>query len=272
MSWYADGLRFTCRRCGNCCSGRGSVVRVSLREIEALARYVGLAPREFVERHTTQVHGMTVLRDEAGTDACEWLDRAADGTTSCRVQPAKPDQCASYPFWPRIVASKGAWETEGATCRGIGQGELVRAQEVERRMGLDRAMEALETLLEDLDAELAALGAKCWARGGCCDFGRAGHRLYATRIEALRFLQGVELRAWDPGSDSCPAWKDGRCTAREHRPVGCRVYHCDPAYEELLQDVMERYTTRLKWIHERACLSWDYRDWVAHLCALKEGG
>src|SRR6185295_16021048 len=94
--WYAGGLRFACRRCGNCCSGKGSVVVVSPREVEALARVAGMTVAAFGERHTREAFGDTVLVDR-DDGSCEWLDRAEDGTTSCRVQDAKPDQCRAYP-------------------------------------------------------------------------------------------------------------------------------------------------------------------------------
>jgi Fe-S-cluster containining protein len=268
VSWYDGGVRFACQRCGNCCTGVGSVVRLTRREIEALARSRGLTPGKFVEDHTRERLGMRVLLDTEG-GACEWLDRAEDGTTSCRVQDAKPDQCRSYPFWPRKLATREAWEREGEGCRGIGQGELIPREEVDRLLGREQLDAQLDTLYAELDAELAEIDALCRASGDCCDFPAAGHRLYTSRLEADRFVRGVDLTGWDPQSGLCPAWKDRRCTAREHRPTGCRVYYCDADKEELLQQVMERYLTQLKWLHERHELPWDYRDWIDHLACIQ---
>jgi Fe-S-cluster containining protein len=279
-AWYRDGLRFACKRCGNCCSGKGSVVVVSPREREALARQTGMSVAEFEERHCRiawycpepgrPVSEATpdddvVLIDDDETGDCEWLVRNADGTTACRVNAAKPDQCASYPFWPRIVGSREAWEDEGARCKGIGQGEPVPAAEVERRAGLEAAMEDLELLLAELDYEVKDLGARCWLSGDCCDFDAAGHRLFTSEIEARRFAKGVDLTGWDSASRLCPAWKDRRCTAREHRPMACRTYFCDPRFETRVNELTERYVTRLKWLHEKHGLAWDYRDHLAHL-------
>jgi Fe-S-cluster containining protein len=268
-SWYAgEGLRFACARCGNCCSGKGSVVIVTPREREAMARALGLTVEEFEARHTRVVLDDVVLKDDAETGDCEWLERGADGKTACRVNAAKPDQCRSYPFWPRLLASREAWEGEARKCRGIGQGEPVSAGEADRRAGLDEAMADLDLLFEELDHEVRDLGARCWLSGDCCDFEAAGHRLYTSEIEARRFARGVDLSGWDPESGKCPAWKGRRCTAREHRPLACRTYFCDPRFADRVQDLTERYVTRLKWLHRKHRLEWDYRDFLAHLRTL----
>lgn len=276
MSWYSRGLRFDCKRCGNCCGGVGSVVRVSDREIEALAAHVGLTPRVFVERHTAIDDGERVLLDRApapGEDPsgeCEWLRRDEAGLTSCAVQDAKPDQCASYPFWPRLLLTRDAWEREARSCAGIGSGTLRDEEAIDAKLGRDEFRRRLEVLFDELDAEVAAVGARCEASGNCCDFPTAGHRLYTSRVEAERFARGVDLSAWDADSGLCPAWVDRRCTAREHRPTGCRVYYCDPDHEQTLEDVAERSITRLKWLHDAHDVAWDYRDFLAHLAELQQ--
>jgi Fe-S-cluster containining protein len=268
-AWYRDGVRFSCQRCGNCCSGKGSVVQVSAREREAIARRLSMSVAEFEARHTRTVFDDVVLRDAGDSGDCEWLERRADGTSACRIQDVKPDQCAGYPFWPRVLASRAAWEREGAKCRGIGQGDAIPAEEVERRGGREAADADLDLVLAELDYEVADLGARCWLSGDCCDFDGARHRLYVSAMEAQRLARGVDLAAWDPASRTCPAWKGRRCTAREHRPLACRTYFCDPRFRDRVQELTERYTTRLKWLHERHRLAWDYADLRDHLGRLR---
>jgi Fe-S-cluster containining protein len=268
-AWYRDGVRFSCKRCGACCTGRGSIVVVTPREREALARHLGIGVAEFESKHTKTAFDETVLLDDAETGDCEWLERNADGTTGCRVNDAKPDQCRSYPFWPRTLASRETWEDEAKRCKGIGAGEVIPEEEIERRAGLDDALEDLDLLLEELDYEVKDLGARCWLSGDCCDFDAAGHRLYTSEIEARRFAKGVDLAGWDPASRLCPAWKDRRCTAREHRPLACRTYFCDPKFAERTRELTERYVARLKWLHEKHRLAWDYRDLLDHLATIR---
>ena len=52
-------------------------------------------------------------------------------------------------------------------------------------------------------------------------------------------------RPLDDGA-TCP-WQDGagRCTARGARPLGCRVYFCDPSYEGQAEPLTEEFLGRL---------------------------
>ncbi len=242
---------------------------VSRREREALANRLGMSAAAFEARHTRESLGERVLLDIPGSGDCEWLVRRRDGTSNCRVNDVKPDQCATYPFWPRIVEDRERWEVEGESCRGIGAGKPLVAYEIDRRAGLVRFRAALETLLAELDAEILALAPTCRLSGDCCDFPRAGHRLYTSRVEAERLARGVDLAGWNPESGLCPAWKERRCTAREHRPLACRSYFCDPRTTAATHDVTERYVARLKDLHDRHRVAWDYRDLLVHLASLR---
>ncbi|MFQ5807662.1 MAG: YkgJ family cysteine cluster protein, partial [Phycisphaerae bacterium] len=53
--WYADGLVFTCVRCGNCCSGAPGYVWVSPNGIRAIATRLGMSPQRFEQQHTRRV-------------------------------------------------------------------------------------------------------------------------------------------------------------------------------------------------------------------------
>jgi Fe-S-cluster containining protein len=59
-------------------------------------------------------------------------------------------------------------------------------------------------------------------------------------------------------SDFCPFQKDKLCTAREPRPLGCRVYYCDPSYQTRANEITEKYLARLKELADRAGIEWRY--------------
>ncbi len=127
--------------------------------------------------------------------------------------------------------------------------------------GLDPRAEAeLRALYQALDAEVAALGPVCQLSGRCCRFKEHGHTLFVSAPEAQLLLAGAPRpqRAVD-GGETCP-WQDarGHCTARDCRPLGCRVYYCDPSYEGLAYDLSERYIARLKELTDTHGLPWNY--------------
>lgn len=138
----------------------------------------------------------------------------------------------------------------------------------------DSFREGLRAVYRDLDAEVARLGPRCAISGRCCRFEEYGHTLFASAPEIALLLADAPPppRALD-GGETCP-WQDfrGRCTAREARPMGCRVYFCDPAYQEALPEIAEASITRLKHLVDDLGLPWDYAPLHRHLrLALAEG-
>jgi hypothetical protein len=126
---------------------------------------------------------------------------------------------------------------------------------------------ALRTLYDDLDAEVARLGPVCLLSGRCCRFAEYGHTLFVSAAEAALLLEEAPPpgRPLDPGL-TCP-WQDaeGRCTARGARPLGCRVYYCDPAYQSHAERLSETFIGRLKRLVDAEGLAWDYAPLHVHL-------
>ena len=73
------------------------------------------------------------------------------------------------------------------------------------------------------------------------------------------------VRPVDDGA-SCP-WQDdrGRCHARTARPLGCRVYYCEPSYQDRGQELSERYLARLRDAHQPSRASLELRPLHHHL-------
>ncbi len=121
--WYADGLRFTCTRCGKCCTGSAGFTWVDDAEVLALARRLGLDEASFRRRYTRDVHRdgevLTSLKEKRGGDCVFWQTGAG-----CTVYADRPRQCRTWPFWRRVVATPGSWRQESEDCPGMGQGEL----------------------------------------------------------------------------------------------------------------------------------------------------
>jgi Fe-S-cluster containining protein len=64
---------------------------------------------------------------------------------------------------------------------------------------------------------------------------------------------------------ACPYLHDNRCTAREARPLGCRVFFCDPAWRGKGEDLTERFLRRIGALSERLGIERDYRPFLEHL-------
>jgi len=114
-------------------------------------------------------------------------------------------------------------------------------------------------LYQEVDREVAAAGPVCVASGRCCRFKEYGHTLFLSNLEAEVLL--AEAPPYDPEavtSDFCPFQQGNLCTAREPRPLGCRVYYCDPEYQETGAALSEKYVRRLKQFADTHGVTWHY--------------
>ncbi len=119
--------------------------------------------------------------------------------------------------------------------------------------------QAVLELYREVDREVAAAGPVCVASGRCCRFKEYGHTLFLSHLEAEVLLAAAP--PYDPAgvtADFCPFQQGNLCTAREPRPLGCRVYYCDPAYQETGQAISEKYLRRLKTLAEEHDAGWLY--------------
>lgn len=113
-------------------------------------------------------------------------------------------------------------------------------------------------LYKEVDTDVAAAGPVCIASGKCCRFKEYGHVLYLSKLEAEVLLAAAPPYERPVSADFCPFQKDNLCTAREPRPLGCRVYFCDPAYQETGNRITEKYLRRLKELADESGVAWEY--------------
>jgi Fe-S-cluster containining protein len=132
--WYADGLRFQCTGCGDCCTGSPGFVWVNKGEIAALAAETGLEVAEFEARYVRQIGIRKSLREEANGD-CVFFDNT---TRKCRVYAARPRQCRSWPFWDSNIGTPEAWEDTCRVCPGSGTGRLYQLEEIQEQAAIIR--------------------------------------------------------------------------------------------------------------------------------------
>ena len=131
--WYSEGLRFTCTMCGKCCTGEPGWVWVDEEELAAIAKFRGESLKEVRAIYTMKgARGMS-LREKANGD-CVFYDREQ----GCTVYPVRPRQCRTWPFWESNVETPEDWRHTCEICPGSGQGELIPAEEITRRLKVIR--------------------------------------------------------------------------------------------------------------------------------------
>ena len=113
-------------------------------------------------------------------------------------------------------------------------------------------------IYREADAAVAAAGPVCVASGRCCRFKEYGHKLFLSNLEADVLLAAAPPYQRPLSADFCPFQKDNLCTAREPRPLACRVYFCDPNYQARSHEITETYLRRLKALAAEFDLDWQY--------------
>ena len=127
--WHADGLRFKCTGCGDCCTGAPGYVWVNQAEVEALARRLEMPVDEFERKFVREVGVRRTLKELKNYD-CVFLDGE---TRKCTVYEDRPRQCRTWPFWNSNVKSPMAWEQTCAVCPGSGHGKLYSIEHIEEQ-------------------------------------------------------------------------------------------------------------------------------------------
>ncbi|HNX27081.1 MAG TPA: hypothetical protein PKK48_06700 [Phycisphaerae bacterium] len=116
--------------------------------------------------------------------------------------------------------------------------------------------EIQETLVA-AQREIDACNPQCDACGRCCLFETAGHRLYVSTGELALLLSG-EIPPKN-GPLHCRWQISDRCTVRETRPLGCRVFYCKTD----LCDIYEKFHRKLVNIHKKYGISYFYAEMTA---------
>ena len=145
VAWYDNGVEFSCRMCGHCCSGEPGSVFLSDKSIDDISSFLGMDRQEFIQKYTRQVDMGTyrqISLKERDDYSCVFL-----GEKGCTIYPVRPLQCMTYPFWPYLFEDRALWEAEKSNCPGIGSGEHHDANEI-RRLVRQTLLEKLVTIVD----------------------------------------------------------------------------------------------------------------------------
>ena len=134
MYHHKSTLRFNCTGCGKCCIGRpNDYVLLREQEAEAIRQHLELGKDWFRRRYLVRLHnGADGIRLNPDGH-CPFLLQNG----GCRIYHVRPTQCRTYPFWPEIIASKAAWNSEKTRCEGIDTGPAWSTENIDRLLSMD---------------------------------------------------------------------------------------------------------------------------------------
>ena len=139
--WYADGLKFRCTCCGNCCTGPTGYVWVTDEEIRKLAEHLKLPEPEVRRRYVRTIgrrKSLVERREPNGDYDCIFLtplpgdDPNGKRKRGCGIYEVRPLQCRTWPFWDGLLESVDEWMEAGENCPGMNRGKHFDLEHIER--------------------------------------------------------------------------------------------------------------------------------------------
>jgi Fe-S-cluster containining protein len=129
---------------------------------------------------------------------------------------------------------------------------------------------AVRQLYTEIETEIAVARPICVISGRCCRFDDYGHRLYVTTMELAAFVH--DCRAPRPPDDGkgCPYQVNKLCSVRADRPMGCRLFFCDAAKTDWMQQQFAAFHSRLKQLHDALQVPYAYLEWRSALTLIGE--
>jgi uncharacterized protein len=130
--WYAEGLRFECTGCGQCCTGTPGYIWVNDEEIQNIAAFLKLSLEEFSNRYLRRVKGRLSLLELPKSFDCIFLK-----DKKCQIYSVRPIQCRTYPWWPQNLKSEKDWREAARFCEGIhSDAPLVSFETIEQQLSI----------------------------------------------------------------------------------------------------------------------------------------
>jgi Fe-S-cluster containining protein len=121
--FFDEGIYFACRQCGACCTGSSGTIYVSAEEIVSISQFLECSESEFIEKYLYPFRDSFSIKEKENGD-CIFYEKG------CIINPVKPNQCGSYPFWRENLRSTYKWKQTQADCPGIGKGRLYSKEEI----------------------------------------------------------------------------------------------------------------------------------------------
>lgn|SRR5574344_486701 len=131
MSFYSEGLHFSCCKCSHCCRIEPGFVYISWSDLTKLCQWFKFTELEFIRKFCRWVpyyDGSEVLclKETPEYDCILWKD-------GCTAYENRPVQCSTFPFWSWILEDRKSWDDSAKDCPGINCGKLWTWEEIEKQ-------------------------------------------------------------------------------------------------------------------------------------------
>ena len=142
--FYAQGLRFSCKRCSTCCRFEAGFVFLSRKDTSLLAAALNMKYNEFLDAYCRWVpvgegKKHLSLNEKPNYDCIFWGSGQSDG---CLVYENRPLQCRLFPFWPSVLCSENSWQMTARDCPGMDQGMIHSHTSIKKMLAM-RKMEPI---------------------------------------------------------------------------------------------------------------------------------
>ena len=129
--WWREGVRFECTGSGKCCTSHGEYgfVYLNLEHRQRFAKVLGITTGEFTRKYCEKTGGIWHLKEDPKNPDCMFLKGK-----SCGIYEGRPTQCRTWPFWPEVMNAKSWAKDVKAFCPGVGRGELISGESIERQL------------------------------------------------------------------------------------------------------------------------------------------
>jgi len=133
-----------------------------------------------------------------------------------------------------------------------------------------RIRAVLEAVYDYAAEVIAQRGPVCNASGKCCRFEEYGHRLYVTGLEAAYTVSQLASEHPDLNTTTlqsaidaggCPFQLGNLCAVHPLRPLGCRVYFCDPIAQGWQETLSEKLLEQVRQLHTAHDIPYRYGEW-----------
>ena len=95
-------LIFSCTGCGICCKEKGYVF-FNDDDIKRASKLLEISPLVFINKYLEYEEGYGYYIKVTDDKACTFLDE----NNRCTINSAKPNQCATFPYWKEYMDKNG---------------------------------------------------------------------------------------------------------------------------------------------------------------------